>query len=119
MNLSIIEKIGILFKYIFSSFLSIELLIFSGLLFAILIINMKRKEKLVTYCAIGVYIGLLIGTMIAYHEYVVLCVKEFFKIIVSYICFPTTVAFFYKKFFFNIIIIYSLFFKKIIKFNKI
>ena len=47
MTLSLIEKIGIIFKYTFSSFLSIEMLILTLLLFCVLIYNLKRKNQLV------------------------------------------------------------------------
>ncbi|MBR6949574.1 MAG: hypothetical protein IKH54_05240 [Bacilli bacterium] len=119
MNLTAFEKFITLIKYIFSSFLSIELLIFSILLFVILIINMKRRKKIVTYTAIGLYLSLLIGTMIAYNEYVILCFKTLFKGIIRYICFPTTVAFFSTIVLITIIMIYTLFSKKLSKFKKI
>lgn len=119
MNLTLFEKLSNIFKYTFSSFLSIELFLFSILLFLLLIINMKRKEKLVTYCAIGVYFGLLIGTMLAYYEYVILCIKAFFKMILTYICFPSTVAFFFTIVFITCMLIYTLFSKKLSTFKKI
>ena len=119
MNLTIFEKIKSIFNYTFSSFLSIELLIFSVLLFVVLIINLERKDKIVTYSVIGVYLGLLIGTMIAYNEYVALCVKAFCKLIVTYICFPTTAAFFATNVLITIIMIYTLFSQKLTKFKKI
>lgn len=109
----------IIFKYTFSSFLAIELLLFSTLLFIILLVNMKREEKVITYSAIGVYIGLLIGTMIAYNEYVLECVKAFFKLIVGYVCFPSTVAFFFTIVVITGIMIYTLFSKKLSNFKKI
>ncbi len=119
MNLTFLNKIKLLFQYTFSSFLSIEIFLFSALLFVLLIVNMKRREKIVTYCAIGVYIGLLIGTIIAYREYVALCVKSFFKLIITYICFPTTVAFFFTVLAVTIIMIYTLFSKNISNFKRV
>ena len=119
MNLTAIEKIKTLLEYTFSSFLSIELLMFCILLFVLLIANVERKARFVTYCAIGIYIGLLIGTMIVYNDYILLCIKEFFKMIIKYICFPTTVAFFTTIVFITIIMIYTLFSKKLTKFKKI
>lgn len=119
MNLTIFEKFINIFRYTFSSFLAIELLIFSILLFVILMINLKRKEKIVTYSLIGVYLGLLIGTMIAYNDYILLCIRTFFKVIVSYVCFPTTVAFFTTNLLITIIMIYTLFSRKLTRFKKI
>ena len=119
MNLTFFDKLAVIFKYTFSSFLSIELLIFSILLFVILIINMKRKEKIVTFSAIGIYLGLLIGTMIAYNEYVFACVKQFFKSIIEFVCFPSTVAFFFFFFIITIIMVYTLFSKKLTNFKRV
>ena len=64
MNLSLIQKIGMVFKYIFSSFLSIEMFILSLLLFIILVVNLKRNNKLIQLAAIGVYMGFVIGIFI-------------------------------------------------------
>lgn len=119
MNLTIFEKIKNIFSYSFSSFLSIELLIFSILLLVVLIVNLERGEKIVTYSVIGVYLGLLIGTLVAYNQYVLLCIREFFKVIVSYICFPTTITFFATICLITIIMIYTLFSRKLTKFKKI
>ena len=79
MNLSLIDKIGIIFKYIFSSFLSIEMFILSLLLFLILIFNLRRKNTLVQMIAIGIYIGFIIGILISYSTYVKTCVNSFFS----------------------------------------
>ena len=119
MNLTFFDKLAVIFKYTFSSFLSIELLIFSILLFVILIINMKRKEKIVTFSAIGIYLGLLIGTMIAYNEYVFACIKQFFKSIIEFVCFPSTVAFFFTMGIITIIMVYTLFSKKLSNLKKV
>ena len=45
MNMSLFEKLGILFKYMFSSFLPIGMFIMSLLLLCILLINVKLKNK--------------------------------------------------------------------------
>ena len=103
----------------FSSFLSIELLLFSTLLFVILIVNLKSEKKFITYAAIVVYLGLLIGTLLAYGDYVILSVKEFFKMIIKYLCFPTPVAFFTTIVAVTVIMIYTLFSKKLTNFKKI
>ena len=103
----------------FSSFLSIELLLFSTLLFVILIVNLKSEKKFVTYAAIVVYLGLLIGTLLAYGDYVILSVKAFFKMIITYLCFPTPVAFFTTIVLVTAIMIYTLFSKELTNFKRI
>lgn len=119
MNLSFFEKIVTLVKYTFSSFLSIELFLFSALLFVILIFNLKTKAKFITYAAIVVYIGLLFGTLLAYGNYVILSLKAFFKMIITYLCFPTPVAFFTTIVVVTGIMIYTLFSKKLTNFKRI
>ena len=90
MNLSLFGKFETIFKYIFSSFLSIEMFILSLLLFLILIINLKRNNHLVQMIAIGIYIGFVIGILISYSNYVKTCVDSFVKAIMNYIYFPST-----------------------------
>ena len=59
MNLSLIGKVGVIIRYIFSSFLSIEIFIISLLLLCILLINIKRKNTLVQIAAIGILVAVL------------------------------------------------------------
>ena len=119
MNLTFFEKVKTLIQYSFSSILSVELLVFSILLFAILVVNMKARNKFITYSLIGIYIGLLIGAVVAYDEYVILCVKTLLKLVISYVCFPTTVAFFFTIVFITIVMIYSFLSSKLSTFKKI
>ena len=119
MNLSLIEKLGTIFKYIFSSFLSIEMFILSLLLFVILIFNLKRKNQIVQMVAIGVYIGFVLGILISYTTYVSTSVNSFVKEIMNYIYFPSTVVYFFIMVFVTIMILYTLFSRKLTTFKKI
>ena len=119
MNLSLIEKLGVVFKYIFSSFLSIEMLLLSLLLFLILIVNLKRNNYLVQMLAIGVYIGFIIGIIISYTSYVKTAVDSFIKSIMNYIYFPSTVVYFFIIVFVTIMILMTLFSKRLTMFKKI
>lgn len=119
MNLSLIEKIGTIFKYIFSSFLSIEMFILSLLLFLILVVNLKRNNHLVQMIAIGIYIGFVIGILISYSTYVKTCVDSFVKAIMNYIYFPSTIVYFFIILFVTGLILYTLFNKKMTKFKKL
>lgn len=119
MTLSLIEKIGIIFKYTFSSFLSIEMLILTLLLFCVLIYNLKRKNQLVQMLSLGVYLGFVIGIIISYGAYVQTSVNSFVKAILNYIYFPSTVVYFFILVFVTIMILYTLFSKKITDFKKI
>ena len=119
MNLSLIEKFGIIFKYIFSSFLSIEMFILSLLLFLILIINLKRNRLMVQMIAIGVYIGFIIGIFISYTNYAKTCIDSFTKAFMNYVYFPSTIVYFFIIVFVTIMILYTLFSKKLTNFKKI
>ena len=118
MNLSLLEKFGILFKYIFSSFLSIEMFILSLLLFFILIVNLKRNRLMVQMIAIGVYLGFIIGIFISYTTYVKTCINSFTKAIMNYVYFPSTIVYFFIIVFGTIMILYTLFSKKLNNFKK-
>lgn len=119
MNLSLIEKFENISKYIFSSFLSIEMFILSLLLFLILVINLRRNNKIVQMVAIGIYIGFVIGILISYSTYVKTCVDSFTKAVMNYIYFPSTIVYFFIIIFVTILILYTLFSKKMTQFKKI
>ena len=119
MNLSLLDKFGVIFKYIFSSFLSIEMFILSLLLFIILIVNLKKDNELVQMIAIGVYIGFIIGILISYSTYVKTCVNSFVKAIMNYVYFPSTIVYFFIIIFVTVMILYTLFNKKLTIFKKI
>ena len=119
MNLSLFEKFGIIFKYIFSSFLSIEMFILSLLLFLILIVNLKKKRLMVQMIAIGVYLGFIIGIFISYTTYVKTCINSFIKSVMNYIYFPSTIVYFFIIVFVTIMILYTLFSKSLTNFKKI
>ena len=119
MNLSLIDKVGTIFKYIFSSFLSIEMFVLSLLLFVILIVNLKRKNTLVQMIAIGVYIGFIIGIFISYTTYVKTCIDSFSKAIMNYIYFPSTIVYFFIIMFVTVMILITLFSKKMTQFKKV
>ena len=118
MNLSLLEKMGIIFRYIFSSFLSIEMFILSLLLFIILVVNLKQKNPVVQMVAIGIYIGFVIGIFISYTTYVKSCVDSFVKGVMNYVYFPSTVAYFFIILFVTVMILWTIFQKKLSFFKK-
>ena len=119
MNLSLIEKLGVIFKYTFSSFLSIEMFIFSLLLFCILVYSVKVNNHFIQMISIGIYIGFVIGIIISYTSYVQTSFNSFTKAILNYIYFPSTVAYFFIIVFVTILILYTLFSKNITNIKKI
>ena len=119
MNLSLIEKFSIIFKYLFSSFLSIEMFMLTLLLFVILVFNLKSDNKIVQLVTVGTYIGFIIGIVISYTTYVKTCIDSFVKAVMNYIYFPSTIAYFFIIIFVTIMMIYTLYNKKISKVKKI
>lgn len=119
MDLSLFGKLGTIFNYIFSSFLSIEMFLLSLLLFLILIVNLKRNNYMIQMIAIGVYIGFVIGIFISYTTYVKTCVDSFVKAIMNYVYFPSTIVYFFIIIFVTVMILYTLFSKKLTQFKKI
>lgn len=119
MNMSLLEKLILVIKYMFSSFLSIEMFIFSLLLLCILIFNIKRKSIVVNLAAIGIYLGFLIGVMISYHTYIKACIDAFFKSVMSYIYFPSTLAYFFIILFVTVMLLRTVFSKNITTFKKV
>ncbi len=118
MNLSLIGKIAVLFKYIFSSFLAIEMFIISLLLFLILLFNLKRKNRIVQIIAVGIYIGFLVGIMISYSDYTRVCLDSFIKAIMNYIYFPSTIVYFFIIVFVTAILLKTVFSNKMTIFKK-
>ena len=119
MNLSLIEKFSVVFKYLFSSFLSIEMFILTLLLFAILVFNLKNDNRIVQMVTVGTYIGFIIGIIVSYTTYVKTCLDSFVKAVMNYIYFPSTIAYFFIILFVTVMMIYSLYNRKLSKFKKI
>ena len=119
MNMSLFEKIGVIFRYIFSSFLSIEMFIISLLLFIILIYNLKRNNRMVQMIAIGVYLGFVLGIFISYTTYVQSYFNSFVKAIMNYIYFPSTIVYFFIMMFVTAMMLITVFRKKMTIFKKI
>ena len=69
--------------------------------------------------AIGVYIGFVVGILISYTTYVTTSVDSFIKEIMNYIYFPSTVVYFFIMLFATIMILYTLFSRKLTTFKKI
>lgn len=119
MNLSLFGKISLIFHYIFSSFLSIEMFILSLLLFIILVYNLKRHNRVVQMIAIGIYVGFVLGILISYTTYVKSCVDSFVKAVMNYVYFPSTIAYFFIIIFVTVMILFTLFRKEISFFKKV
>ena len=119
MDLNLIGKFSTVFKFVFSSFLSIEMLLISVLLLIILIVNLKQKNRTFQFVALAIYLGFVLGIMISYTTYVKTCIDSFFKAILNYFYFPSTITYFFIIIFVTIMIIYTIFSNKMSFFKKV
>lgn len=119
MELTIFDKISTMLKYIFSSYMGIELFILSLLLFTFTILNIKKNNKIVKIISIILCIAFLIGLIIAYHDYAVYCIDSFITFLLSKIYFPSMVVYFFIMIIVTIVIIITIMSKKMAKSKKI
>lgn len=119
MELTIFDKISTMLKYIFSSYMGIELFILSLLLFTFTILNIKKNNKIVKIISIILCIAFLIGLIIAYHDYAVYCIDSFITFLLSKIYFPSMVVYFFIMIIVTIAIIITIMSKKMAKSKKI
>lgn len=119
MNLSIFEKLFLVIKNIFSSFLGIELFILCSLLSIILILNINKKNKVINYSIVVFFILFLLILIINNFEYAIYCLDKVLKVVLNYIYFPSPVVYFYLETLVIGLLIFTMFSKKISKFKKI
>ena len=119
MEMTIIDKIIIMFKYIFSSFMGIELLLLSLLLFIFTILNIKKNNKIVKIVSIILCLAFLLGLIVSYHNYALYCIDSFIKFLLSYIYFPSMVMYFFIMILVTIAIIVTIVSKKMSTSKKI
>ena len=119
MNMTLFDKFVTVFNYMFSSFLSIGMFILSLLLLCILLVNIKLKNKYINITAIGLYIGFALGIVISYSDYVQLCINGFVKAILNYIYFPSTFVYFLIFAFVTILMLKTIFSKKMKPLKKV
>lgn len=119
MELDTIDKLKITFQTLFSSFLSIELILFFLLLLILLIINFKRKNKFIPIILSAVFIILIIIFIIMFNSYALTCVDSFIMKVMDYYYFPSTVVFFFIFMFMGGVFLFSLFSKKLKNSKKV
>lgn len=119
MEMTVLDKILFIIKYITSSFMGIELFLLSLLLFLFTILNIKKNNKIVKIISIIICIGFLIGLMIAYRSYVMQSIDSLIKIILSYLYFPSMVVYFFIILTTTIAFISTILAKKMAKSKKV
>lgn len=118
-DLTLIQKLKLVFKYFFSSFMSIELLIIVLCIFLFLFFNLKRNKTVVNIF-IPIIILLFIAFMaMGFHEYTVSAVEEIIKLIMHYYYFPSMSFYFVIIIFTTIYLIKTVYSEKVSKKFKI
>ncbi len=95
MDLSLLDKIIVIFKYMFSSFSNVVVFIIGLVLFSLMIINLKIKNKAISVTLLGIYLGTFFGVILSHFDYVEYTVREALKLIMNYIYFPSPVVYFF------------------------
>lgn len=119
MEMTIIDKLALIFKYTISSFMGIELFLLSLLLFLFTFLNIKKNNKIVKIISTILCIGFLIGIIVTYKSYAIESIDSFIKAILSYLYFPSMVVYFFIILFVTIDVIITIFSKKMPKTKKI
>lgn len=119
MNSSLLDKMWFVIKYMFSSYITLELFIFCLLLFILLILNLKRKNIFINIGFFAIFIGLFLGVFLSYGDYVSYSFRSLFKSIMRYIYFPSTIVYFFIILFVSVMIMVTVFSKKMTMFKKI
>lgn len=118
MTLNVFEKISFVFQSLFSSFMSIELLIIGVLLFVFLFMNIKKEERIVKLFAIFLYLLFFFLICMFYSDYTKQSIDGVIKYIMHYIYFPSLAMYFMIMVFVTIAIIYTMFSKRLTLFIK-
>ncbi len=119
MEMTVIDKIVLIFKYTISSFMGIELFLLSLLLFLFTILNIKKNNKIVKIISIILCLGFLIGLMIAYRSYAMQSIDSLIQMLLSYLYFPSMVVYFFIILTTTIAFIFTILSKKMGKIKKI
>lgn len=95
MDLGLFDKMKIIFQLLFSSFMSIEIVLFFLLLFLLLVFNVKIKNKLVPIIlSIFLVIGIIVFCFV-FSSYAITCLDSFIMKIMDYYYFPSTIVYFF------------------------
>ena len=119
MEMTIIDKLTLIFKYIISSFMGIELFILSLILFLFTFLNIKKNNKIVKIISALLCIGFLVGIVVTYKSYAMQSIDTFIKWILSYLYFPSMVVYFFIILFVTVDIIITIFSNRMTKTKKI
>lgn len=119
MELSLFEKMKMIFELLFSSFMFLELFLLFLLLFLLGVVNIKANNKILPIFLTVIFGVSVLGFVIYHSTYVAMCIDTFIMKVMDYYYFPSTVVFFFLFFIAVLIFIYTLFSKKLLLWKKI
>lgn len=119
MDLGLFDKMKIIFQLLFSSFMSIEIVLFFVLLFLLLVFNVKIKNKLVPIIlSIFLVIGIIVFCFV-FSSYAITCLDSFIMKIMDYYYFPSTIVYFFIFLFMVSVCFITMFSKKMKPMKKV
>ena len=119
MDLGLFDKMKIIFQLLFSSFMSIEIVLFFLLLFLLLVFNVKIKNKLVPIIlSIFLVIGIIVFCFV-FSSYAITCLDSFIMKIMDYYYFPSTIVYFFLFLFMVSVCFITMFSKKMKPMKKV
>ena len=119
MDLGLFDKMKIIFQLLFSSFMSIEIVLFFLLLFLLLVFNVKIKNKLVPIIlSIFLVIGIIVFCFV-FSSYAITCLDSFIMKIMDYYYFPSTIVYFFIFLFMVSVCFITMFCKKMKPMKKV
>ena len=119
MELSLFEKMKMIFELLFSSFMFLELFLLFLLLFLLGVVNIKANNKILPIFLTVIFGVSVLGFVIYHSTYVAMCIDTFIMKVMDYYYFPSTVVFFFLFFIAVLIFIYTLFSIKLLLWKKI
>lgn len=119
MDLGLFDKMKIIFQLLFSSFMSIEIVLFFLLLFLLLVFNVKIKNKLVPIIlSIFLVIDIIVFCFV-FSSYAITCLDSFIMKIMDYYYFPSTIVYFFIFLFMVSVCFITMFSKKMKPMKKV
>ena len=119
MDLGLFDKMKIIFQLLFSSFISIEIVLFFLLLFLLLVFNVKIKNKLVPIIlSIFLVIGIIVFCFV-FSSYAITCLDSFIMKIMDYYYFPSIIVYFFIFLFIVSVCFITMFSKKMKPMKKV
>lgn len=119
MELALFSKMKIIMQMLFSSFMSIELVLFFFLLFLVLVFNIKVQNKIMSFLFFLFFVISICSFVFCFSSYALTCVDSLIMKIMNYYYFPSTVIYFFLFLFMVVVCIYTMFARKLKVFKKI